>query len=273
MQAQTERLAKVGERLSGLESSRDSNQAQIAQLKHDLEQVRERAEQQSVQQAEELAQVRRQMDDGRSGTSEQLAALKTEQDRDRRDLDAVSDRIAVRKIPFEATKNQSRDLGEGITLHIESTNAAYRRVSGWIWFAGDHRNIWLQNRSAQEPLIFYGNQDGQKRELVITNVADNSVTGLSAAAETSGETQADAAQLGPAGNSGRPSDVPRLRADRDASPSGRICLSLNRPGSPPFGPGLLYGQVARFGNSCRLEITVHRRHSLLKRVNDVLRCG
>ena len=32
-------------------------------------------------------------------------------------------------------------------------------------------------QGAQEPLVFYGVKDGKRRELVITNVAKNSVTG------------------------------------------------------------------------------------------------
>jgi hypothetical protein len=184
IQAQTERLANVNERVSRLESSRDADQVQIAQLKQQLNQVREQSELReqaaqrgTAQQSSDLAQVRQQMEENRSGETQELAGLKREQDRDRRNINAVSDQIAVRKIPFEATKNRSSDLGEGISLYIDNTNTAYRRVSGYMWIASDRRNIWLRNQSVQEPVIFYGYQDGQKRELVLTNVTKNSVTG------------------------------------------------------------------------------------------------
>ena len=39
------------------------------------------------------------------------------------------------------------------------------------------RTIWLKNQLAQDPVIFYGNVDGKKRELRITNVTGSSVTG------------------------------------------------------------------------------------------------
>ena len=41
----------------------------------------------------------------------------------------------------------------------------------------DRRTIWLKGQGAGEPVIFYGHEDGKKRELVITNVTKSSVTG------------------------------------------------------------------------------------------------
>jgi hypothetical protein len=41
----------------------------------------------------------------------------------------------------------------------------------------DRRTIWLRGQGAQEPVVFYGTRDGKRRELVITNVAKNSVSG------------------------------------------------------------------------------------------------
>ncbi len=177
IKTQTEGLTKVTERVSGLESGRDKDQAQIAQLQQALDQVREQADARAVQQSADLAQVRGQIEESRTGEGEQIAALQSDEDRDRRDIDAVSDQVAVRKIPFEATKNHNRDLGEGIFLYIDNTDPTYRQVSGRVWMASDRRNLWLHNQSVQEPVIFYGYQDGQKRELVITNVTTNSVTG------------------------------------------------------------------------------------------------
>jgi hypothetical protein len=199
MQAQTERLAKVNERVSSLESSRDGNQVQLAQLKQDLNQVREQTQQLAAQQSGELAQIRRQMDENQSGEGQQLAEIKRGMDTDRKDIDNVSDRIAVQKIAFEAPKDHNRDLTDGITLHIESTDPAYRRVSGWMWVESDHRSIWLRNQSAQQPVIFYGNKDGQKRELVITNVAKNSVTGYLLLPKQAGQTAGAAAAGGSTG--------------------------------------------------------------------------
>jgi len=167
------RLANVTERVSRLESSRDADQTQIAQLKQEVNQVRDAEHQHS----DDLTQVRRQMEADRFDESQQFAALIRDQDRDRQNIDAISNQIGTRKIPFEATKNNGRDVADGISLNIENTDTEYRRVSGWIWIASDRRTLWLQDQAAQEPVIFYSNKDGQKRELVFTNVAANSVTG------------------------------------------------------------------------------------------------
>lgn len=47
-----------------------------------------------------------------------------------------------------------------------------------MWVLPDRRTIWLRGQSAQVPVVFYGYNDGQKRELVITNVTRNSATGF-----------------------------------------------------------------------------------------------
>jgi hypothetical protein len=46
-----------------------------------------------------------------------------------------------------------------------------------MWLAPDRRTIWLRNQSARQPFVFYGYQDGKKRELVITSVTSKSVQG------------------------------------------------------------------------------------------------
>ncbi len=177
MKSTTDGLASLKERVEGLESSREVDRFRIAQSTLALNQVREEAEQQAIRQSEDLAQVRRQMEESLSSESEKVAALESDEERDRRNLDAVAAGVAVQKIPFEAGKNHTRDVGEGIWLTIDNTDTMYRQVSGRMWVSADHRNIWLHNQSAQEPVVFYGYEDGKKRELVITNVTQNSVTG------------------------------------------------------------------------------------------------
>ena len=41
----------------------------------------------------------------------------------------------------------------------------------------ERRTIWLKAQNAGEPVVFYGKEDGKKRELVITNVTEGSITG------------------------------------------------------------------------------------------------
>jgi hypothetical protein len=64
-----------------------------------------------------------------------------------------------------------------VSLNVKGTDISHRRVSGWMWVMPDRRTIWLRAQGAQQPVVFYGSQDGKRREVVITNVTKDSVTG------------------------------------------------------------------------------------------------
>lgn len=187
VKSRTQGVTNVTDRVSNLEASRAADQTELAQLKQELDRARQEANvldqdsrhasQQAEQQSNELAQVKSELEDHQLNADQQIAALKRDQDRDRREVAGISNKLAVEKIPFEAGTNHTSELTDGISLHVSDTDVAYRRVSGWMWVASEHRDIWLRDQGALEPVIFYGSRDGQKRELVITNVAKNSVTG------------------------------------------------------------------------------------------------
>jgi len=179
IKSRTEGAALLRDRIANLESSRTADQAQIAQLKEQLNQVRADAEQRASQ--NELDQVRSEIEENQSDAKEKIdekiAALRRDADRNQQDVARISSKLAVEKIPFEAGKDHTSELADGMWLHVDGTDVEYRRVSGWMWVASEHRDIWLRGQEALEPVIFYGSKDGQKRELVITSVAKNSVTG------------------------------------------------------------------------------------------------
>jgi hypothetical protein len=177
LKAQSDGLQKVQERVSDLEASHAADRAEIARLQQELSQVGDQAAQLAAQRSNDVAQIHRQLDENQSGAAGQIADLKHEQDLERKNVDAMAEGMAVRKVPFEAAKSRQQDLGEGIALYVSGTDPSYRRYSGWMWVAEDRRNIWLHNQGAQQPVIFYGYQDGRKRELVITNVTPDSVRG------------------------------------------------------------------------------------------------
>jgi chaperonin cofactor prefoldin len=160
-------------RLARLESANEGDQMRLATLQRELGQMRG----EMAKQAEELSAVRRDMDQRGSDHENQLASLSDRQQRDRRDVDTITQKLAVERVGFEVTKNHSRELVPGISLGITGTDVLYRRASGWVWVMPDRRTIWLRGKGAQEPVVFYGVKDGKRRELVITNVAKNSVTG------------------------------------------------------------------------------------------------
>jgi sortase A len=79
------------------------------------------------------------------------------------------------KEPFYVGRRQSRQLAPGISIGVDETDAVAGQMNGWLWIMPDRRTIWLRGRVENEPLIFY--QNGERRELTITSVAGNSVTG------------------------------------------------------------------------------------------------
>ena len=97
--------------------------------------------------------------------------------RDRRDADDLAKKLAVKRIDFEVNRGHKEDLAEGVSLDITGTDVCHRRANGWMWLMPDRRTIWLRGQAAQQPVIFYGYPNGKRRELVITNVTKNSVTG------------------------------------------------------------------------------------------------
>ncbi len=181
IKSRTDGAVKLDARVSQIESSQAADQTQIAQLKQDLNQARQeasdRAARDSARHSADVEQVRSEVEDIRNGSTQEIAALRRDQDRNRQDVASISNKLAVEKVPFEAGKDHNTELAEGISLYVSGTDVRYRRVNGWMWVPSEHRNLWLRDQSALEPVTFYGSQDGQKRELVITNVAKNSVTG------------------------------------------------------------------------------------------------
>jgi prefoldin subunit 5 len=164
-------------RLARLESSNDTEQTRVAELQRELGAVRSELQSAMSRQGNDLASLRQQMDLNGERHERELAGLRSSEMRDRGDVGAIQNKLAVERIGFEVTKNHSRALTDGILLEVTSTDVLHRRVSGWVWVTADRRTIWLRGQGAQEPVTFYGYNDGQKRELVITNVAKNSVTG------------------------------------------------------------------------------------------------
>jgi chaperonin cofactor prefoldin len=168
-----ERMQRVDTRLTHVESSNESEQTRIGELQRELSEVRSQA----ARQADDLATVRSKMEESGATHERQFARLQQSEDADRRDVDAIGHKLAVHRVDFEVSKNRSRQLAEGISLDVTRTDTLHRSASGWMWVMPDRRTIWLKGQNAGEPVVFYGHEDGKKRELVITNVTKGSVTG------------------------------------------------------------------------------------------------
>jgi chaperonin cofactor prefoldin len=174
VQAQIDdRLQRVDTRLTRIESSSEGQQTRIVELQRELGDVRRQA----ARQADDLSAVRGEMEESGATHERQLARLQQSEEADRRDVDAIGHKLAVHRVDFEVTRNHSLELAEGLSLGVTKTDTLHRRASGWMWVMPDRRTIWLKGQNAGVPVVFYGHEDGKKRELVITNVTKGSVTG------------------------------------------------------------------------------------------------
>ena len=84
---------------------------------------------------------------------------------------------AVQKVSFELSESQNREVAPGIRLGLSSADAAQHRASLWMFVTPEQHSISLKNQAEQRPVFFHGHDDGKQRELMITRVTANSVTG------------------------------------------------------------------------------------------------
>jgi hypothetical protein len=168
-----DQINSVQTRLARVESSSVTANARVADLQRELAQVRN----EMAEQVNELHAVRREMRNDAINNQFQVAGLKSGEERNRKNVGTIADKLALRRVDFEVTKNHNRELAPGISLTLTGTDVSYRRVKGYVWVMPDRRTIWLRSQAAQEPVIFYGYKDGEKHELVITNVTKDSATG------------------------------------------------------------------------------------------------
>jgi len=81
------------------------------------------------------------------------------------------------RVFFQISEGHSRTLVPGISLGLEWADAGRQRINGWMWVTPDRRTIWLSSQRPREPLVFYLDHDGKRRELVITAIGQRSVRG------------------------------------------------------------------------------------------------
>jgi hypothetical protein len=170
MAAQTQGIAT---KISRLESAGETEHASVEELQTALGALREQA----AQQAGELRKVKDELDRDSASHDQQLAALTEQMGSKPGEVEALSKKLDVKRVDFEVTRNHTQPLTEEVSLSITGTDVSHRRITGWMWVMPDRRTIWLRGQGAQQPVVFYGYQDGKRRELVITNVTRDSVTG------------------------------------------------------------------------------------------------
>jgi len=82
-----------------------------------------------------------------------------------------------RKMAFSIPVHHSRELTSGISIGIDDVDTLEHSVYGWMWLMPERRTVWLRDRQTHDPLVFYSGSKGAKRELTITSVTVNSVSG------------------------------------------------------------------------------------------------
>jgi sortase A len=83
----------------------------------------------------------------------------------------------ITSVAFRVSESHSRQLAPGIWFGLSSTDTTRRSVNGWMWVMPNRRTIWLRDQQTHEPIVFYDDRDGKRRELILTGVTGDSVTG------------------------------------------------------------------------------------------------
>jgi len=156
-------------KIARLESSSEADRANVEKLQTELATLREET-------AGQIRSVRSEMDREGADRDRKLVSLNEQVGRESHDVEGLNRKLAVKRVDFEVTRNHSQQLTEDLSLGVTGTDISHRRITGWMWIMPDRRTIWLRGQGAQQPVVFY-NRDGKRSELVITNVAKNSVSG------------------------------------------------------------------------------------------------
>jgi sortase A len=83
----------------------------------------------------------------------------------------------TRRIAFSIPVHHSRELAPGISLGINDADVARQDMSGWMWLMPERRTIWLKSQGTKEPVVFYSELGGRRREVFITTIGRDSVSG------------------------------------------------------------------------------------------------
>ena len=172
----TEMMAEtqgIETKLGRLDTASAADHDTVEKLQTEVVTLRE----ETALQAEQLRNVQTEVEREHANGAQQLVSLNELLDRKTHDVEDLTKKLAVTRVDFEVTRNHNQEIADGVSLNVTGTDISHRRVSGWMWVMPDRRTIWLRGQGAQQPVVFYGCQDSKRRELVITNVAKDSVTG------------------------------------------------------------------------------------------------
>jgi anti-anti-sigma factor len=116
-----------------------------------------------------------------------LSQVEEQNGQTQRDVEAMRARLNRRRVEFELGVRRARELTPGISLVVSGTDVPQQKFDGRIWLAVDHQSLWIHGQGPQQPLVFYTGKDEVPRELVVTKVTANSVSGYLLLPEPSAE--------------------------------------------------------------------------------------
>ena len=151
--------------------------ARTSPLDARLRQVESEQADQRAQMARVEANLKQDISAVREENGRDLSGVRQQEESNARDVSAVSQKLDRRRIDFEITKGQNRELAPGISLQIRGTNVAHQRYHGALTLAQAHRTMWLRDQSADEPVRFLHKDGEEPYELVVTDVTKKAVAG------------------------------------------------------------------------------------------------
>lgn len=86
-------------------------------------------------------------------------------------------RSIARRANFEVSQDNPSEISPGVIIVVKKLNVDKQQINGWVYLPDEHRTLWLNKHGLLEPITFYGEQDKQQRDIIITRVTDNDAVG------------------------------------------------------------------------------------------------
>jgi chaperonin cofactor prefoldin len=151
--------------------------ARASTLDARLQQVESEEAAQRTQMAQVEASLKQEISAARDEDGRDLSGVRQQAESNARDVSAISQKLDRRRIDFELTKGQTKELAPGISLQVRGTNIAHQRYHGALLLPQEQRTVWLRDKSAREPVRFFQRDGGEPYELVVTDVTKKGVSG------------------------------------------------------------------------------------------------
>jgi chaperonin cofactor prefoldin len=151
--------------------------ARASTLDARLQQVESEEAAQRTQMAQVEASLKQDISAAREENGRDLSGVRQQAESNARDVSAISQRLDRRRIDFELTKGETKELAPGISLQVRGTNLAHQRYHGALLLPQEQRTVWLRDKSAREPVRFFQRDGGEPYELVVTDVTKKAVSG------------------------------------------------------------------------------------------------